>query len=599
MTDEPVPVADQELVGQVLKGRYRIDSPLGHGGMASIYFASDLDFEPEPRKVVVKIPHPELLQQVGFRERFLREIQSLARLSHPHVVKIHDVGEHGQLPFAVVEFLGGGNLTDRIEAAGSRLAPEEVARWLPTIADTLDYIHAHRFIHRDVKPDNILFDASGNLFLSDFGIVTVLSSAEDETVVSGGTLTLSGSVIGTPSYVPPEAIENRLSPAYDQYSLRVVVYEALSGALPFSRGSARSILLTKITEKPDPLSKHCPDLPSGVVNAVMRALAPNPEDRFESCAAFAAAFDEGLRSPGPLSRIRMTAAAALGVALLVGIYFAMTGGERSTDRTGSGSVVLGIEGPERRAEGGAVGLAATGLTTFRKGSTQAEIDAAVQLCRRYQSHCERQWYEDEQLTEVEIGAFEMDVYEVTNEEFAKFVEETGYLTTAEELGYSYVGLTQQPGLSWRHPDGPGTSHLDRPRHPAVHVSWRDANEFCAARGKRLPTEAEWEFAARSFPRRIFPWGDEWDVTRANWNQAGEPSIQPVGSFAAGATPDGIHDMAGNVWEWTASAARAGHYLKGGSWRENNPTYLRAAAHLDYEGTNGDIGFRCVKAALSG
>jgi serine/threonine protein kinase/formylglycine-generating enzyme required for sulfatase activity len=599
MTDANVPVQGQDLIGQVLKGRYRIDAPLGEGGMASIYLASDLDFQPDPRQVVVKVPHAQLLTEPGFRERFLREIRSLARLPHPHVVKIHDVGEHQQMPFAVVEYLGGGNLTDRIQD-GECLTPEQVNRWLPVIADTLDFIHDNMYVHRDIKPDNILFDAHGNIFVSDFGIVTVLRGSQDDTILPGGGLTEVGGVIGTPNYLPPEAIENRASPAFDQYSLGVLVYKVLTGELPFDADTAQSLLATKNLEPPIPITDRGVDLPAGAARAVMRALERNPEDRFESCTDFADAFAEGLRTPTTSPLWLVAGATAIVVAAIAGIAFFLW-----SDRRAGATAAPELE-ISRELEPTPPSLAddpdspqpppppAATATMFRMGSTEREIEETLELCRKYQTECERQWYEDERLQEVAIGEIEMDAHEVNNAEFAAFVELTGYRTSAEERGFSYEGLAEQAGTSWRNPQGPGSSHSDWPDHPVVHVSWRDADEYCRIQGKRLPTEAEWEYAARGVDRRVFPWGDTWEETKANWYRTDEPELSPVGSLPEGATPDGLYDLAGNVWEWTSTSAYVGHYLKGGSWREGNPTYLRAAAHLDYGETNGDIGFRCVR-----
>src|SRR5206468_10536738 len=167
--------------------------------------------------------------------RFAREARSMAQLSHPHIVKVHDVGTHDEVPFVVLEFLPGGSLRDRLSRDGKgKQAPRPAAEshgWLEGIAAALDFIHQQGFIHRDVKPDNILFDAQGHVFLSDFGIVKALTTGGPK---AGHTvLTGTGMVIGTPQYMAPELIRGqRYDGRADQYALAATVYEMLSGRVP-------------------------------------------------------------------------------------------------------------------------------------------------------------------------------------------------------------------------------------------------------------------------------------------------------------------------------------------------------------------------------
>ena len=196
----------------------------------------------------------------------------------------------------MVQFLGGGDLNDRINRAARAQSVAEVDGWLGDIAAALDYIHASGFLHRDVKPDNILFDERGHAFLSDFGIVTALSVLDPEaaTQVMSPNLTATGMFIGSAAYAPPEWIERSFSGAYDQYSLGATVYKALSLSLPFE-GRGEAMLLAKQSLEPKSLAEHAPELPPQVVAAVTRALSTKPAERFPSCAAFAAAFRAGLR----------------------------------------------------------------------------------------------------------------------------------------------------------------------------------------------------------------------------------------------------------------------------------------------------------------
>jgi serine/threonine-protein kinase len=274
---------DDDVFGEVLIGRYRIDRILGSGGMARVYLAEDLRLG---RTVVVKFPHAELLRSSRVRERFLEEIRNLTRFEHPNIVRVYDAGEHRAVPFAVMAYLRGGDLRDRLRSTSGGQSLAEVSRWLPTIATALDHIHTRGYLHRDVKPDNILFDEEGHVYLSDFGIATVLGDLR-----SGDRegLTRTGHFVGNPAYMPPEVLGGQLSPAYDQYSLAVVVHQALSGARPFSDREVRSVFTAKLTDEPARLFA-LDGFPDDVVRALRRALARDPAERFANCEEFARAF---------------------------------------------------------------------------------------------------------------------------------------------------------------------------------------------------------------------------------------------------------------------------------------------------------------------
>jgi formylglycine-generating enzyme required for sulfatase activity len=195
---------------------------------------------------------------------------------------------------------------------------------------------------------------------------------------------------------------------------------------------------------------------------------------------------------------------------------------------------------------------------------------------------------------VEVPAFEIDKFEVTNADFAKFVEVTGYLTDAEQEGRA---------KNWQ------SAAEGKDNHPVVFVSWNDALAYCQWIGKRLPTEAEWEKAARGTDGRIYPWGDEWNPAKANVKETGLRGTAAVGSFGAGASPYGVEDMAGNVWEWTADwyEAYPGNtyqsdyfgqkfrVLRGGGWFETAESVRTTARNANSEiAANDDIGFRCAR-----
>ena len=282
-----MPDAPNDWTGSLLSGqRYLITAKLGEGGMGAVYRARDRNIDAD---VVVKAPLRAMADDPGFSHRFKDEIRSLVKLSHPHIVKISDVGDRDGLPFAVMQFLPGGSLEDRRAAGGGPGRPGDVLGWLPGIAGALDYVHSQRYIHRDVKPGNILFDAQGHAFLSDFGVVKVLSEVSHGPA-GRAAMTGTGMVLGTPEYMAPELIMgDAVDGRVDQYALAVTVYEMLCGRRPFEDDVKTKILVLHTTKPPPAPSGFCAWIEPALSDAVLKALAKEPGDRYPTCAAFASA----------------------------------------------------------------------------------------------------------------------------------------------------------------------------------------------------------------------------------------------------------------------------------------------------------------------
>jgi serine/threonine-protein kinase len=277
---------DQWLGIWLAGGRYHVKAKLGEGGMGFVYRAWDKNLDSD---VVVKVPRAGMLCDADFSARFAREIRSLVKLAHPHIVRISDVGEHAGLPFAVMQYLPGGSLKERQprDPSGGTLPchPRQLRDWVAPVSDALDFIHSQGYVHRDVKPANILFDAHGNAFLSDFGIAKVLADSGQPAVAK---LTGTGLVLGTPEYMPPELIMGQSCDGRsDQYSLAITIYEVLTGRVPFDGPTPSAILVRHTSESPAALHELDASIPQDLSYAVSRALSKKPHERFATCRTFA------------------------------------------------------------------------------------------------------------------------------------------------------------------------------------------------------------------------------------------------------------------------------------------------------------------------
>ncbi len=271
-----------------LADRYTIEGELGRGGMAAVHLALD---RKHGRKVAIKVLHPDLAASLG-GERFLREIQIAAGLTHPHILPLIDSGEAAGLLYYVTPHVPDGSLRQRLER-DKRLSLAEAGRIARDVSAGLDYAHRQGFVHRDVKPENILF-ADGHAVLADFGIARACSAVGTEVV------TERGLALGTPEYMSPEQAsgEQNLGAQSDVYSLACVVYEMLAGEPPIRGRSAQATIAKQVTETPRPLRVLRPDAPAHVERALARALVKNPDERFSSTVELLQAI-QGERPDGP------------------------------------------------------------------------------------------------------------------------------------------------------------------------------------------------------------------------------------------------------------------------------------------------------------
>ncbi len=262
-----------ERLEGILEGAYELEREVGRGGMGVVFAARDLSLK---RRVAIKVLPPELAYRSEIKTRFMREAQTAARLSHPHIVPVHSVGDAGGLVYFVMGFVDGESLGARLKRRKA-LPIEEVRRIMKETADALSMAHAMGVIHRDIKPDNVLLEGTRRrVMVTDFGIAKALSEA------SPGTLTGTGVAIGTPHYMSPEqaAGERDIDHRSDLYALGVVAYEMATGELPFQAPTVPGILMKQITEPAPDIKLLRPEMPDDLAASIMRCLEKDPPARW-------------------------------------------------------------------------------------------------------------------------------------------------------------------------------------------------------------------------------------------------------------------------------------------------------------------------------
>ncbi len=264
-------------VGSVLADRYELTRELAGGGMGTVFIADDTLLS---RPVAVKVLHPELARDPGIRERFHHEALAAARLSHPGIVATYDTGDSDGIAYIVMELADGGTLREILD--GRPMMPLDVAADIAAqVADALENAHRHGVIHRDVKPGNILVRSDGRVQVVDFGIAKATGAAD---------LTRTGMVIGTARYLAPEQAQgNAIDPRADVYSLGLVLYEMLTGQVPFTRDTDMATAAARLTNYARPVRELRPEASPALEAVVMHALAREPADRYQSAGAFASA----------------------------------------------------------------------------------------------------------------------------------------------------------------------------------------------------------------------------------------------------------------------------------------------------------------------
>jgi len=595
-------------------GRYQIKDELGRGGMAVVYRAIDPHIG---RTVALKLLPSELSQNPKFRMRFQREMQTIGTLTHPAIVPLYDAGEHNGQPYLVMRLMAGGSLLDRLKQGPVSL-PETIGM-LNRLASALDEAHSQNIIHRDLKPGNILLDEQGLPYLSDFGIAKL-------TDVTSMT---SQGAIGTPAYMSPDHFEGQITLQSDIYALGMILYQMLTGELPYQASTPAEWIRVHLLEVPTPICAIDPTLPPAIEAIINKALAKHPEHRYSSASKMAWDLqiivnkEQGVRNkalaiaretefenkptvimdvknsfetPSLLKNVsfRWVHFGVIGFTLAILIYIFINYELALTVNWGvdksytSGTITLETQ-------------ATSSLSPTQTISTQ--LSEMVRVPAGEFTMGSETGEEDEKPVHiVYLDEYYIDKYEVTNAQYRVCVE---------------AEVCVPPWNQERYGD------VTKANHPVGSVYWEQAVIYCEWAGKRLPTEAEWEKAARGTDGRVYPWGNEFDGTRLNlcdneckhdWGDKsvddGYAETAPVGFYESGKSPYGAYDMAGNVWEWVSSKYQAYPYqaddgreeligtearvYRGGAWYNGAP-YLRVSNRSNYELDVRDInvGFRCA------
>ena len=325
-----------------LRDRYVLERELGRGGMAVVYLATDVK---HGRPVALKVMNPEAGMSLG-PERFQREIRLAASLQHPHVLPVHDSGETAGRLWFTMPYVRGESLRDRLRRDGT-LPIKEAIRITLEAAQALAHAHKHLIVHRDVKPENILLTEDGSTLVADFGIARTLDGPREQE------LTVTGVIVGTPKYMPPEQLTGGGDARIDQYALAEMCFEMLTGNPPFSTSGPHLSTMRRISDPTPSLRTMRPEVPAGVQHALERALAFDPESRFSSIAEFAKALEDGRTLTEPtVSRTgnRRYATWATGIIALglIGVLGASVFSRRPASSAGASTAAAPVDAAVRR-----------------------------------------------------------------------------------------------------------------------------------------------------------------------------------------------------------------------------------------------------------
>lgn len=644
---------DRRVIGATM-GSYRIRERIGQGGMGAVYLAEHLTLG---TKTAIKV----LLQGVDSTaeserntRRFVEEAKSLAKVRHPSLVQIHDAGK---LPdgilFIEMEYLTGETLGARIERE-HRLPPPLVLSLGTQLAAALKVVHDAGLVHRDIKPSNVFLVPDADVAegvrakLLDFGLAQARRNAG---IGGAGERSASTAAVpqGTARYMSPEQCESspNLDGQCDVYALGLLLFESLTGESPYGLAAAEPLqwMYAHVEKRPRRLRELCPDAPAPLDDLIASMLDKLPTQRPDVMEVASQLRKLLSRQLMPRSRpsIKQVAATSL-IGIAVGsivwsphLLNTWPWAYQLLQRASTASLLSKKQGQLADAAAHTPkGMALIPGQTFTMGSTAEEAKEAFDSCMHYHDSCKEEEFEREAKHRlVTVSSFYLDRFEVTNQQYADFLNKP---LRPLQIDHNRIVSTKDTMLLDLHPDDSGivyqkgvyAVYAGADNQPVVQVTWEGARQYCISLGKRLPTEAEWELAARgrnpdTAPTK-WPWGMTFpsceDVTVARdkggyCQHLGKAPVA-VGTSLGDVTPHGVHDLGGNVREWVAdrfavpypdcgecvdpevhaAPGKGPQYrvVRGGNWMQE-PTAARAGWRSRFEEdlVSNALGFRCASS----
>ncbi|MBK8312743.1 MAG: SUMF1/EgtB/PvdO family nonheme iron enzyme [Acidobacteria bacterium] len=641
------------MIGTVLDGRYRLESLIGEGGMGNVYRATHVHLDSE---VAVKLLRPEFVADQTAIKRFRLEAKAAGRIHHPNAVKVTDFGvTNERVVYLTMELVRGQSLRSIIRKEG-KLDYIRTVNIASQVCGAVEAAHRGGVIHRDLKPDNILIEGINNterVKVLDFGIAKLRETKTDNF------LTQAGTIIGTPQYMSPEQCQGKhLDPKSDIYSIGILIYEMLTGEVPFDGESTLQIVYNQLHVQPRPILELSPHVPVPIAEVIMRALEKEPERRQSSAIQLSAELrraveiigesgslipaDPLLSMPynatGDISSIntnnedsgqfpsqsedwsskpggRKTSALAQKgssaddqTTKLMGKRPTPHAGNVPTSERPAGSGPgTATETPANKSRTGLIVIAGivlacvAGVIIYYFSQKTGPTDPVTQTTKapegmvyipggKFTMGRNDGSADEGPAHEVEVKPYFIDIHEVTNQDFKRFVEATG----------------RSIPKNWKFN---GSYPPDEARLPVTFVTWNDATSYARWANKRLATEAEWEYAARGGSKALlYPWGNQWQAGYANVDRKGQTKPSPVRSFEMDVSQFGVFDMAGNVSEWVqdyytekygAAADQRFRVYRGGNFLDAPDKSTNTYRWADFPTEIPDdqilrVGFRCAK-----
>ncbi len=593
---------------QLIGNKYQVIRRLGGGGMAQVFLARHRG---HGGLVAVKILADHLAQDPRIVSRFRQEATTAASLSgHPNIVPIYDIGEGNGLHYLIMQFICGEDMGSYLHREGA-LAPPDAAGILAQAAEGLVWAESKRVVHRDLKPSNLQLDIAGRIHILDFGISKTVDFADG--------LTRPGESLGTPYYMSPEQIRGEVCDARsDLYSLGVIFFELLTGRRPFDNESVTAIQIAHLSSPPPSILDLAPQLPPMCDAIIQKLLRKDKAERYQNPQELLNDLYKHGASSGPTT-LRpvvdpelqadvdrpLTPATQLIVEYSDPIAAPTVISPAVRNGSPAASAAYPLESaaeapakPAKKAPWLAIGigvavLAAAAIVAFfflrpkPLAPTLEDAHGTMLLVPAgpfiFGENADDSPHPRQTLT---LPAFYIDRTEVSNAEYLRFVQATGRPFSGQ------AGASAQPD------------------QPVTNVSHADAAAYAAWADKRLPTEQEWEKAARGTDGRPYPWGSD------PWTQNVPDQLQPVDSFPERKSPSGALNMAGNALEWTATQFIPGdpeladmrkllrtdafshtwYSLKGGSFSPSGNFFFRLYLTRGFPEDQASrlVGFRCAK-----